>query len=35
MTERRRWILLPLAALAAILIGVVVLFDPNWLKPPH
>ena len=34
MTERRRWILLPLAALVAILIGVVVLFDPNWLKSP-
>jgi AsmA family protein len=34
MTERRRWILLPLAVLAAILIGVVVLFDPNWLKSP-
>ena len=34
MTERRRRILLPLAALVAILIGVVVLFDPNWLKSP-
>jgi uncharacterized protein involved in outer membrane biogenesis len=34
MSKRRRWILLPLAALAAILIVVVVLFDWNWLKGP-
>ena len=34
MTKRRRWILLPLAALAAILLVVIVLFDWNWLKRP-
>jgi uncharacterized protein involved in outer membrane biogenesis len=32
MTRRRRWILLPLAALAAVLIVVMILFDWNWLK---
>jgi AsmA family len=34
MSKRRRWILLPLAALAAILIVVLLLFDWNWLKGP-
>jgi uncharacterized protein involved in outer membrane biogenesis len=34
MSRRRRWILLPLAALAAILLVVLVLFDWNWLKGP-
>src|SRR5690606_39672677 len=33
MSKRRRWILLPLVALAAILI-VGALFDGNWLKGP-
>ena len=32
MTRRRRWILLPLAALGAGLIVLVVIFDWNWLK---
>jgi hypothetical protein len=32
MTKRRRWILLPLAALAAALIVLVILFDWNWVK---
>jgi AsmA family protein len=34
MIKRRRWILLPVAALAAILLVVLVLFDWNWLKGP-
>ena len=34
MSRRRRWIVLPLAALAAILLGVLVLFDWNWFKGP-
>jgi uncharacterized protein involved in outer membrane biogenesis len=34
MTGRRRWILLPLAALGAGLIALIVLFDSNWLKGP-
>ena len=34
MSKRRRWILLSLAALAAILIVVLVLFDWNWFKGP-
>ena len=34
MTKRRRWILLPLAALAALLLVVLALFDWNWLKGP-
>jgi uncharacterized protein involved in outer membrane biogenesis len=34
MSKRRRWILLPLAALAAILIVVLALFDWNWLRRP-
>jgi uncharacterized protein involved in outer membrane biogenesis len=32
MTKRRRWILLPLVALAAVLSVLVILFDWNWLK---
>jgi AsmA family protein len=32
MSRRRRWILLPLAALAAALIVLAILFDWNWLK---
>jgi uncharacterized protein involved in outer membrane biogenesis len=34
MTRRRRWILVPLAALGAGLIVFVVLFGWNWLKGP-
>src|SRR5918996_403481 len=34
MTMRSRWILLPLAALAAILIVLAILFDWNWFKGP-
>ena len=34
MIKWRRWILLPVAALAAILLVVLVLFDWNWLKAP-
>ena len=34
MTKRRRWILLPVAALAVILLVVLALFDWNWLKAP-
>src|SRR5918994_2541190 len=34
MTRRRRWILLPLAAFAAILVVVIVLFEWNWLRSP-
>jgi uncharacterized protein involved in outer membrane biogenesis len=34
MSMRRRWILLPLAVLAAMLVIVVVLFDWNWFKGP-
>jgi uncharacterized protein involved in outer membrane biogenesis len=34
MTKRRRWILLPVAALAALLLLVLALFDWNWLKNP-
>ena len=34
MSRRRKWILLPLAALAAVLLIVLVLFDWNWLKGP-
>ena len=34
MTRRRRWLLLPWAALAVGLIVVLLLFDWNWLKRP-
>jgi AsmA family protein len=34
MSKRRRWILLPLAALAAIVVVVLILFDWNWFKGP-
>jgi uncharacterized protein involved in outer membrane biogenesis len=34
MTRRRRWLLLPWAALAVGLIVVLLLFDWNWLKGP-